>query len=67
MESLVPCVAKALEKDEAAVLNMVKNAYEDVQVNFLWSLWGDASLEKRAGPKAEGATAGGGTAVPPVV
>jgi hypothetical protein len=43
--NLVSYASKVLEQDESAVLNMIKDTYEDVQVNFLWSLWGDASLE----------------------
>jgi hypothetical protein len=51
--NLVAYAAKVLEQDESAVLNMIMDTYEDVQVNFLWSLWGDASLEEEQDEEAD--------------
>ena len=51
--NLVSYAAKVLEQDESAVLNMIVETYEDVQVNFLWSLWGDASLEDEEDEEAD--------------
>ncbi len=40
-ERLVAGVASRLEVEEVAVRNAIRNAYEDVQVELLWDLWGD--------------------------
>ena len=43
---LVAAIAKAIEVDESGVRNMIQNAYEDVQVNLIWSFWGDEEIEE---------------------
>jgi hypothetical protein len=35
-------IASTLKEPEPAIRNAIRNAAEDVQVDFLWSLWGDA-------------------------
>jgi hypothetical protein len=45
-KKLVAVVATKLGQDEAGVRNLVKNAFEDVQVNLLWDLWGDEEVKK---------------------
>jgi len=40
-ELLLASVALRLEVEEVAVRNAIRNAYEDVQVELLWDLWGD--------------------------
>ena len=41
-EGLVSNIASALQKPESAIKNAILNAHEDVQVDFLWNLWGDS-------------------------
>jgi hypothetical protein len=43
---LIAIIAAKLGQDEAGVRNLVKNAFEDVQVNLLWDLWGDEEVKK---------------------
>ena len=40
-ERVVACIASKLQQEEATVRNVIRNAYEDVQIEFLWDLWGD--------------------------
>lgn len=40
-QALVARIAELLEVPEPAIRNAIQNAWEDVQVDFLWSLWGD--------------------------
>jgi hypothetical protein len=42
---LVAVIAGVLKQDQAGVLNLIRNAYEDVQVNLIWALWGETKLE----------------------
>jgi hypothetical protein len=49
---LVAVIAAKLGQDEVGVRNLVKNAFEDVQVNLLWDLWGDEEV-KTDRPKVE--------------
>jgi hypothetical protein len=44
-EQLVASIACRLEVEEIAVRNAIRNAYEDVQVELLWDLWGDTDPE----------------------
>ena len=46
---LIALVAGKLGEDEAGVRNLVKNAFEDVQVNLVWDLWGDEEVKKGGG------------------
>jgi hypothetical protein len=46
---LVSAMAASLDVPEPGVVNLVTNAYEDVQVNLIWDLWGDASLTRESG------------------
>jgi hypothetical protein len=50
---LVTAIAKAAEVDESGVRNMIQNAYEDVQVNLIWSFWGDEEIEEPDSQEAE--------------
>jgi len=43
---LVARIASRLDVDEAAVRNAIRNAYEDIQVELLWDLWGDTEPEE---------------------
>jgi hypothetical protein len=43
---LMTSIASVLKIDEAGVRNIAENAFEDVQVNLIWSLWGEAALGK---------------------
>ena len=45
-KKLVTLIATKLGQDEAGVRNLVKNAFEDIQVNLLWNLWGDEEVKK---------------------
>ena len=49
---LVAAIAAVLKQDERGVLNLIRNAYEDVQVDFIWALWGETVIEAQpAGPE----------------
>ncbi len=40
-EKVISCLASKLGLEPAALRNAIRNAYEDVQVQFLWNLWGE--------------------------
>ncbi len=42
-QKLVLSIASVLKQDEACTRNAIRNAYEDVQVEFLWDLWGETA------------------------
>ena len=42
---LVATIARVLNQDELGVRNLIRNAYEDVQVDLIWALWGETVLE----------------------
>jgi hypothetical protein len=43
---LTGSIAKLLKVDNVAVCNLAENAYEAVQVNLIWDLWGEAQLKE---------------------
>jgi hypothetical protein len=63
-KKLVTVIATKLGQDEAGVRNLAKNAFEDVQVNLLWDLWGDEEVNKDQ-PEDESAPVSRPTAVFP--
>lgn len=44
-EDLINSIATALGRPVPAIRNAVRNAYEDITVDFLWNLWGDIGPE----------------------
>jgi hypothetical protein len=53
-KAVVKSIAEVLDTKEEAVLNMVYNAYDDLQVNLIWSLWGDEDFEAEDETEATG-------------
>jgi len=42
-QQLLIVIAGLLEQDVKIVHNLIKSLYDDVQVDFIWELWGDAT------------------------
>jgi hypothetical protein len=49
---LVGAIAAVLKQDQTGVLNLIRNASEDVQVNLIWALWGETQIEPEPGTEA---------------
>ena len=46
---LIRQIAASLEETEDGVWNLVTTLYDDVQVNFIWKLWGEETVEATNG------------------
>ncbi|HTX33953.1 MAG TPA: hypothetical protein VME43_02995 [Bryobacteraceae bacterium] len=46
---LVASIAGVLKQEQQGVLNLIRNAYEDVQVDLIWALWGETVIETEDG------------------
>lgn len=54
---LVAAIARVVNQDELGIRNLIRNAYEDVQVNLIWALWGETVLEAPSEAKDAGSQA----------
>jgi len=56
-DKLITAIATTLKQDESGVRNLIRNAFEDVQVNLIWQLWGETELEAKEEARSQAAVA----------